>query len=140
MMIRDMVRRPLEQLLAVLWFFGVFNMAGRLISHHVSFGLALTAFLAGVLAVYLIVHYRLPSLFFVPLLFGLAALQIFLDNAGVSSAGLILAQAFYALIVWRLLSYAEKQHWGVRTIRLLNTKSSGECVPGQARASAVVFG
>lgn len=121
-MLRDMVRRPLEQLLALLWLVGMVNLAGRLLEAQLSVGMAFTALLAGMLAVYLIVHYRLPGLSFLPALCGLAAVLVLLKSFGVGQAGLMLAQAVYALASWRFWGYAEGRGWLKKAIDLFNIK------------------
>ncbi|MGJ0514607.1 MAG: hypothetical protein ACR65O_02515 [Methylomicrobium sp.] len=122
-MLRDMVRRPLEQLLALLWLVGMANLTGRLLEAQLSVGMVFTALLAGMLAVYLIVHYRLPGLSFLPVLCGLAAVLVLLKSFGVGQAGLMLAQAVYALASWRFWGYAEGRGWLKKALDLLNIKS-----------------
>jgi hypothetical protein len=121
-MFRDMVRGPLEQLLALLWLVGMVNLTGRLLAAQSSFGMVFTALLAGMLAVYLIVHYRMPRLFFLPALCGLAAVLALLKTFGVSLSGLMLAQTVYGLISWRFWMYAEGRGWLKKAIDLLNIK------------------
>jgi len=122
-MLRDIVRRPLEQLLALLWLIGMVNLAGRLLADQLSFGMVFTALLAGLLALHLLVHYRLPGLFFLPVLLGLVALRVFLKIFGVGVSGVMLAQAVYALASWLFLVDVERRGWLNKAVRLLNVKA-----------------
>jgi hypothetical protein len=119
-MLRDLVRRPLEQLLALLWLVGMVNLAGRLLADQLSLGMAPTALLAGMLAVYFIAHYRRPELFFLPVLCGLAAVLAMLKGFGAGFAGLMLAQSVYALAAWRFVDYAEGRGWLSKAFDFLN--------------------
>ena len=122
---RDMVRRPLEQVMVLLWLVGMANLVGRLFEGQYSSGMVFTALLAGMLAFQLIVHYTLAGLFFLPVLCGWAALLILLKTLGSGVSVLLLAQTAYALIVWRLTIYAER--WGAMQamIGLLTIRPEG---------------
>jgi hypothetical protein len=122
-MLRDLVRRPFEQLLALLWLAGMVNLAGRLVAaDQLSLGIVFTALLAGMLAVYLIVHYRLPGLFFLPVLCGLAAVLALLKWFGAGFAVLMLVQPVYALAAWRFVDYAEGRGWLRKAVDFFNIR------------------
>ncbi|MGR8942157.1 MAG: hypothetical protein ACU83P_11265, partial [Gammaproteobacteria bacterium] len=124
-MLRDMVRRPLEQVVVLLWLVGLVNLGGRIIDDQLSFAMVFTALLAGLLALHFIVHYRLPGLFFLPGLCGLAAMQVLLKTMGVGLSGLKLAQAVYALATWRFLVYAESRDWLGKAIAQITIRAEG---------------
>ncbi|MGJ0483448.1 MAG: hypothetical protein ACR65R_02805 [Methylomicrobium sp.] len=138
-MLKDMVRRPLEQLLALLWLVGIVNLADRLLADQLSVGMVFTALLAGMLSLHLIAQYRLPGLFFLPALCGLGALLVLLKSFGVGLAGLMLAQAVYALASWRLWAHAEHRGWLKKAIVLLDVKTGNAFDLNWAKLSAISY-
>ena len=78
MMLRDMVRKPLEQTLVLLWLIGVSHIFTRFVSYEFSYTWVISSVLASFLCVYFVVRYPIPQLIPLPVLLGLAAFLVLL--------------------------------------------------------------
>ena len=106
-MIRDMVRKPLEQTMVLLWMIGVIHIFTRFVSYEFSYTWVISSVFASLLCSYFVIRYAIPKLVPLPVLLGLAAFLVLLKLVGVTASGLALASVIYALGLWQLINYSK---------------------------------
>jgi hypothetical protein len=107
MMPREMVRKPLEQTMVLLWIIGVSHIFTRFVSYEFSYTWVISSLFASLLCGCFVIRYSIPKLVPLPVLLGLAAFLVLLKLFGVTASGLALASVIYALGLWRLIHYAK---------------------------------
>lgn len=100
MILRDLLRRPLEQAMALLWLVTLVHLFNRAVSDQWSFSWSVSAALAGLLALLLIGRYQLARLISVPIVLALAACLALLSQLGLQTDALALSAVWFALLLW----------------------------------------
>lgn len=101
--ITEIVRAPLRQTMAALWFLGMIHLVMRLSVDQFGWAWITSAALGAIGAVLGSGSFAIPSLLSVAVVLGAGAWEATIFQVGVSDlAGLSLAGAVYALVVWQL--------------------------------------
>lgn len=133
MMLRDMVRKPLEQAMVLLWLIGFSHVITRFVSQEYSIAWVISSVLAGLICVCFVVRYRLHMLIPLPVVLVLAALLVLVYLSGMSVRGLALASIMYSIGLWQLFQYLKTSPLAIRLAGILNVQELYENGEDSAR-------
>ena len=125
-MIKDLIRKPLEQAMVLLWLLGMTSLLSRLLADQLSFSWVASAALAGLLAVFLESRYRLLHFITLPIFLELAAFLALLMLFGVETNALILATVLFALLLWLFSQYTIYQPLYQRLLDVLRLQHTND--------------
>ncbi|MBK7541024.1 MAG: hypothetical protein IPI57_04255 [Candidatus Competibacteraceae bacterium] len=129
----DLVRKPLEQAMALLWAVGLVQLSLRFLAGGLSATWPVTAGLGVVTGWLLVGYFHLFRWMALPFALGLAGLLVGLERIGFTLPWLGAAAVLYALLVWRAAVALLAQPTTQRLAQVL-----GFTVPGGAGGSRLV--
>jgi len=108
-MIKELIQKPLEHALSLLWLLSVLHLLARLQTHELTLQLAIVSSLAALVAAFLGCRFQIRFFILLPLLLALNAVLVWARLLGVGGSGLTLVSVVFAALTWAVAESVMQQ-------------------------------